>query len=167
MPTSLPTGTVSQTSAGTRTFPPDPVSDEERERVSAASTPHRRPSQTPQPPAPHGPRGPPAPVVPRREHDVAIAREHDRAAHLARENEALREYIREQATDKQAVIERYEHLLQQRDSLDASKPVTAPTQSRSPSSAERSSTTSVGLVETVRTTLATVRSRTARWLGLD
>lgn len=164
MPPSLPTGTVSQTSAGTRTFPPESNSDCERERVSATSPPYRRLPQTPHSPTPNGPNGPPSPVVPRREHDVAVAREHDRVAELARENEALRAYIREQATDKQAVIERYEHLLQQRDGLEASTPAAAPPQSPSPP--ERSSPTPTGLVETLRTRLTTLRSRTARWLGL-
>jgi hypothetical protein len=168
VPPSLPTGTVSQTSAGTRTFPPESNSDRERERVSVASTPNRRPPQTPFPPTPRGPSGPPSPVVPRREHDVAVSREHDRVAELARENEALREYIREQATDKQAVIERYEHLLQQRDARETSlSTATSTSTPPSPTSAGRSPSTRDGLVETLRAGVSTLRSRVGGWLGRD
>ncbi len=170
MPPSLPTGTVSQTSAGTRTFPPEPSSDCERARVSATSAPYRRPPRTQQPPTPNQPSGPPSPVVPRREHDVAVAREHGRVAQLARENEALREYIREQATDRQAVIERYEHLLQQRDAREVSRPATtsSPASDRpSPVSTSPSMDSSPpaedGLFDAVRTGVASLRSRVAGW----
>ncbi|AUV83709.1 hypothetical protein C2R22_20365 [Salinigranum rubrum] len=167
MPPSLPTGTVSQTSAGTRTFPPESNSDSDRERVSAASTPYRRSPRTQQPPTPDQPPGPPSPVIPRREYDAAVAREHDRVAELARENEALREYIREQATDRQAVIERYEHLLQQRDAHEASRPAPAPASDRpSPSlSTDSPPPTEEGLFDAVRTGLTSLRSRVAGWLG--
>lgn len=157
MPPSLPTGTVSQTSAGTRTFPPESNSDRERERVSATSTPHRRLPRTQQPPTPNQLNGPPSPVVPRREHDAAVAHEHDRVAELARENEALREYIREQATDKQAVIERYEHLLQQRDAQSASRPSSSPPDPSEPAAEE-------GLLDSLRSGLSTLRSRAADWV---
>ena len=166
MPPSLPTGTVSQTSAGTRTFPPESNSDSDRERVSAASTPYRRSPRTQQPPTPDQPPGPPSPVIPRREYDAAVAREHGRVAELARENEALREYIREQATDRQAVIERYEHLLQQRDAHEASRPSPASDPPSSPSSSPPTDPApGTTLLDAVRTGLTSLRSRVAGWLG--
>jgi hypothetical protein len=119
--------------------------------------------------APDQPRLPPSPVVPRREHDVAVAREHDRVAELARENEALREYIREQASDRQAVIERYEHLLDQRDAREASRPAAAESASSSsastPPTSGSSTPTAGGLLDSLRATAAAVRSRLAAWTG--
>jgi hypothetical protein len=149
VPPSLPTGTVSRTSTGTRTFPPD--SDRERPTVSASA------SRSPQ----AGSRAPtasttgrlPSAVVPRREHDVAVSREHERVAELEAENEALREYIETQAAERREIVERYERLLQQRDAGDGSTATTDPP-------------TDESLIETVRTGLATLRKRLRRRLGL-
>jgi hypothetical protein len=96
--------------------------------------------------------------VPRREHDVAVSREHERVAELERENEVLRDYIEAQADERQAVIERYERLLEQRDADDG--------RTDRPSSPSGTSGTT-GRLSAVRTALSALRSRVARRVGLD
>jgi hypothetical protein len=116
VPPSLPTGTVSRPSTGTRTFPPDSASESESTsgadgvRVTdgstgAATSQVAPPSTTPRPDLPS------AGVVSRREHDVALARVRERVAELEQENDVLRDYIETQAAERRAVIERYERLL--------------------------------------------------------
>jgi FAD/FMN-containing dehydrogenase len=95
----------------------------------------------------------PSAIVPRREHDLAVSREHERVAELKAENEALREYIETQAAERREIVERYERLLQQRDAGNESAATTAPS-------------TDVSLVETVRTGLAAFGERIRRRLGL-
>lgn len=149
MPPSLPTGTVSRTSTGTRTFPP--VSD--RERPTASASAGRAPQAGAQASATATAEPLPSAVVPRREHDLAVSREHERVAELKAENEALREYIETQAAERREIVERYERLLQRRDAGNESTTTTAPP-------------TDVSLVETVRTSLATFGKRVKRRLGL-
>jgi hypothetical protein len=152
VPPSLPTGTVSRTAAGTRTFPPE----SDRERASAASTQPGRPSRPQTLPTTPSPGPAPSAVVPRREHDVAVSREHERVAELEDENEALRDYIETQAAERRAVIERYERLLDWRD---ATEPVE--------SSATAAPPRNDSLAGRVRSALSTVRSRIVHGLALD
>ena len=149
MPPSLPTGTVSSTSAGTRTFPPE----SDRERASAASAgPSRHPQVQP------------LPTTPRPDLEPAPRRDHDQVTELKQENEALREYIETQAAERQAVIERYERLLEHREA-DVEAETTA-----TPRSTPASTSTSTADDDSrlgVRTALSSLRSRIARRLGLD
>jgi type IV secretory pathway VirJ component len=149
VPPSLPTGTVSRTSTGTRTFPPE----SDREQPAAAASAGHPPQAGAQAPtaSTHGPLR--SAIVPRREHDIAVSREHERVAELEAENEALREYIETQAAERREIVERYERLLQRRDAGDESVATTAPTDDES-------------VVETVRAGLDAVRKRVKRRLGL-
>lgn len=147
MPPSLPTGTVSSTSAGTRTFPPE----SDRERAPAASAdPSRHPQVQPLPTTPR----------PDLEPTTASRRDHDQVTELKQENEALREYIETQAAERQAVIERYERLLEHREA-EVEAETTATTRSTHTSTAGGDSRLGV------RTALSSLRSRIARRLGLD
>jgi hypothetical protein len=147
---SLPTGTVSRPSAGTRTFPSEPDADADGTRAATESSPDSprtgSPPSTPRPTLPDG-------VVPRREHDVALSRADDRVAELERENAALRDYIETQAAQRRAVVERYERLLDRRDATDSSATAHDP--------AER------GVVATVRSALGRLRSRLLVSFGRD
>ena len=143
MPPSLPTGTVSQPSAGTRTFPPDSDAEADRARVPAGSADDASPSTTPRPSLPS------TGVVSRREHDLSIARANERVAELEAENDALRDYIERQAAERRAVIERYERLLDRRDAAHAraGRPSDTPTEQ------------TVGVADTLRAVAGAVRSR--------
>jgi hypothetical protein len=90
-------------------------------------------------------------------------REHERVAELERENEVLRDYIQAQADERQAVIERYERLLEQRDTEDerADRPATPTT----PTTPSETTGTTARLAD-VRTALSALRSRVTRRLGL-
>lgn len=94
-------------------------------------------------------------------------REHERVAELERENEVLRDYIQAQADERQAVIERYERLLEQRDTEDerADRPATTPTTPTTPSTPSETTGTTARLAD-VRTALSALRSRVTRRLGL-
>jgi hypothetical protein len=92
----------------------------------------------------------PSAVVSRREHDAAVSREHERVAELERQNELLRDYIETQAAERQAVIERYERILDRRDAAGA----TAPRTTQSDPETERSSFDLRGVLSAVRSALS-------------
>jgi hypothetical protein len=112
--------------------------------------------------------------VPRREHDAALAEEHERVAELARENRALREHIRAQASERQAVIERYERLLDRRET--AGRPpsgaTTPASESSAPSPAPAPGPSGVtgrarAAVDAARSALSDLRGRIAGRLARD
>jgi hypothetical protein len=94
----------------------------------------------------------PSAVVSRREHDAAVSREHERVAELERQNELLRDYIETQAAERQAVIERYERILDRRDAAEATAPRT--TRSDPDPETERSSFDLRGVLSAVRSALS-------------
>jgi hypothetical protein len=151
VPPSLPTGTVSQPSAGTRTFPPDSDADADRARVPAGSANDTSHPSTPQPSLPS------TGVVSRREHDVSLARANERVAELEAENDALRDYIETQAAERRAVIERYERILDRRDATYA--------RAEQPSGTPAEQT--AGVAGTLRSAAAALRSRLSALVRRD
>jgi hypothetical protein len=83
---------------------------------------------------------------------------------LKQENEALREYIETQAAERQAVIERYERLLEHREAEVEAETTATP---RSTPASTSTSTADDDSRLGVRTALSSLRSRIARRLGLD
>jgi hypothetical protein len=106
----------------------------------------------------------PLPTTPRPDLEPATAsrRDHDQVTELKQENEALREYIETQAAERQAVIERYERLLEHREAEVEAEATTTPTP-RSTRTSTAGDDSRLG----VRTALSSLRSRIARRLGLD
>jgi hypothetical protein len=106
-------------------------------------------------------------VVPRREHDAAVAHEHERIAELEAENETLREYIELQAAERQAVIERYERILDRRDAVASTSSTPSGSSTSSTAVASDSPSRRDDPLGGVRRVLSDLRTRLTDRLRLD